>query len=162
MKFIDKFRKFYAQSLSELSVLPITLTRLLLAWGFYTTGKGKLAHIDKIIDYFTTLKIPHPELQAPFVAGLEYYGGTLLLVGLATRPTAALLFCTMVIALLTADHEDLVATLSSSSDKFPVEITSFTYMLLLGWLVVYGSGVLSLDADIAFLCSKMRGKSAEE
>lgn len=162
MKFIDKFSKFYFASLNVLSFLPITLTRVVLAWGFYSTGKGKLSHIDNIVEYFKSLNIPHPEIQAPFVANLEYWGGWLLLLGLATRPTAALLFCTMVVALMTADNEDFVATLSSSSEKFPVEITAFTYMLLLGWLVIYGSGIFSLDAIIATIFNRVRGKSEEE
>ena len=153
----EKVRKssITAMLLEVVTILPATMTRLVLGWGFYWTGSGKIKNIENIIEFFRTLGIPYPEYQAPFVARLEYYGALLLLVGFATRPTAFLLASTMVVALLTADKADFLATWNSSSEKMPVEITAFAYLLLLLWLMVRGGGLLSLDAMIGWVYSKM-------
>src|SRR5437016_1652181 len=42
------------------------LARVTVGWVFVTTGWGKLHNLQKIIDYFTELGIPYPQLQAPF------------------------------------------------------------------------------------------------
>jgi len=141
---------------------PPLLTRLVLGWGFYWTGQGKIKNIDNIIEFFRGLGVPYPEYQAPFVARLEYYGAMLLVVGLATRLVAFLLSSTMVVALLTADKADFVATLDSASEKMPAEIIAFTYLVFLLWLVVYGAGTLSLDRIVKFLFDRRFPKSVEE
>ena len=145
--------RYWDRFLPWLQTLPGLLTRLMVGYGFYMTGKGKLEHIDNIIEFFKSLNIPYPEYQAPFVAHLEYYGGLLLLAGLLTRPVAFLLSGTMVVALLTADKADFIASWGAESEKVPAEITAFVYLVLLLWLFVTGAGLLSLDA----LLSKLLG-----
>ncbi len=85
------------------------------------------------------------EANAIFVSSLEFVGGLCLVVGLGTRIFAALLSFSMIVALLTSDGGDWIA-------KFPADITdvtSFTYLLFLIWLVVYGPGPISLDKLIS-------------
>ena len=149
MQKIRLFLNYWDRFLPWLQTLPALLTRLTVGFGFYVTGSGKLAHPENIIEFFKSLGIPYPELQAPFVANLEYYGGILLLLGLLTRPVAFLLSSTMVVALLTADKADFIASWGTESEKVPTEITAYAYLLLLIWLFVAGGGLLSLDAVLS-------------
>lgn len=128
--------------------LAALLTRLTVGYGFYLTGKGKLAHLDGVVEYFTQLGVPLAHLQAPFVAGLEWLGGIGLLLGLATRPLALLLASTMVVALKLADGMRWWESWSTTSDIVPVEVVSYSYLLMLLWLAARGGGLLSLDGLI--------------
>jgi putative oxidoreductase len=119
--------------------LPPLLARLVLAVIFIQSGWGKLHNLSNVIDFFKTLGIPAPSLQAPFVAGVEFFGGILVLVGLLTPLAAFLLACTMVVAILTARLGD-VHTLGALANLAEV---SFLVMLL--WLVWEGAGKVSLD-----------------
>ncbi len=123
----------------------LLLTRAAVGYGFYATGKGKLAHLDRVGQWFESLGIPFPQFHAWFVAHLEFFGGILILVGLATRLVTLLLASTMVGALLTADRADFLLSWTSSSDDLPIDIAAFTYLLLLLWLLSQGGGRLSVD-----------------
>ena len=57
----------------------LLVIRLYWGWQFFTTGMGKLAHIDKITGYFHTLGIPFPEVNAYLAGSTECFGGLLLL-----------------------------------------------------------------------------------
>ena len=125
--------------------IPILLTRIFLGCGFYLTGSGKIANIDNLIKYFTELGVPFANLQAPFVARLEYYGAILLMLGLGTRLAAFLLSNTMLVALWLAEKEKFLSSWSPTSEVSPVEVVPFVYLLCLLWLVFRGGGYLSLD-----------------
>ncbi len=119
--------------------LPPLLARLVLAIIFIQSGWGKLHNLSNVIEFFKTLGIPAPSLQAPFVAGVEFFGGILVLLGLLTPLAAFLLACTMVVAILTARLGD-VHTIGGLANLAEV---SFLVMLL--WLVWEGAGKISLD-----------------
>jgi putative oxidoreductase len=127
---------------SRLRWLPPMLARLILGWVFLWSGWGKLHALDDIIDFFRTLGIPAPQIQAPFVAGVEFVCGALLLVGLFTRLAAVPLVIVMIVAIITAKREDL----HSMGDLFG--FIEFLYIGLLLYLAVEGPGPLSLDARI--------------
>ncbi len=133
------------QKLQYLNAVPPLASRITVGIGFFLTGSGKLAHLDRFTEFLTSLHIPLAALQAPFIAGLEYVGGILLLLGLFTRPIAFLLSGTMVVALLTADTARFLDSWKKTSDIVPTDVTSFAYLLLLSWLVFYGAGAVSLD-----------------
>ncbi|MGB0124289.1 MAG: DoxX family protein, partial [Silvibacterium sp.] len=59
--------------------------RLYWGWQFAQTGWGKLHNLAKITGFFASLNIPFPAFSAHFVSGLEFVGGLLLIVGLASR-----------------------------------------------------------------------------
>jgi len=52
----------------------------------------------------------------------------------------------MVVALLTADKADFLASWGSAAEKSPTDIAAFVFLLFLLWLISYGAGKLSLDA----------------
>jgi putative oxidoreductase len=122
------------------------LTRLVIGQAFFFTGRGKLEHFDNTVHFFTDLGIPFPQLNAAFVSRLEFYGGIALCVGLLTRIVAAGLASSMVVALMTADKTHFLDALFLRGDAGLTDITSFVYLLFLVWLVLFGPGILSLDA----------------
>jgi len=80
--------RLYAR-LDALEWLGRLVIRLSLGLEFFGSGLGKLGKLPGFVEYFRSLGIPAPALQAPFVASLELVCGVLVLVGLATRPGAS-------------------------------------------------------------------------
>ena len=89
MKLIYRLAAWYAAfcKVAEKLCSPLLLAvRLYWGWQFVQTGWGKLHNQARITDFFTSLNIPFPALNAHFVSGLEFFGGILLILGLASRP----------------------------------------------------------------------------
>lgn len=126
----------------SLAWLPPTLARLTVGWVFLWSGWGKLHDLDKIVQFFGELGIPYPELQAPFASGTELVCGALLLSGLFTRLASVPLIVVMIVAIVTAQRENVTAL----GDLFG--LIEFLYITLLVWLGVAGPGPLSLDAAL--------------
>jgi putative oxidoreductase len=124
----------------KLEPLAPLLLRLAVGGVFVVSGWGKLHALDNVIEFFRSLGIPAPELQAPFVAGLEFVGGLALLVGFATRYFAVPLAITMVVAILTAVWKP------DSTFTDLIAFQEFTYILVFAALAILGAGPLSVDA----------------
>jgi putative oxidoreductase len=123
---------------------PLLLAlRLFIGWQFFVTGRGKLEHIDRIVDFFTNLGIPAPALNAHFVAWLETVGGVLLFVGLASRLIALPLSISMLVALLTAD-KDAVSKIFSEPDGF-MAAAPVPFLVVSLIVLAFGPGRFSLD-----------------
>lgn len=138
---IHRLAAFGLRITAALAFLAPLLTRLVVGWGFHATGHGKLMDPSKVTAFFTDLGIPFPGANALFIGTLEFVGGICLILGLGTRIFAFLLSCTMVVALMTADRATFI-------QKFPsdlTDVTAFTYLLFLIWLVLFGPGPVSLD-----------------
>ena len=136
-------RRFALNVLGRLDFVPPLLVRFVIGFVFVNTGWGKLHSLDHLIQYFTELKIPFPQIQAPFVAGIEFVCGGLVLVGLATRFAAFPLVGTMVVAIATALWPDL----DGLNDL--LGRAEFLYIVLLVGLVVRGAGAVSIDSLLA-------------
>src|SRR5580693_1205313 len=122
---------------------PLLLViRLYWGWQFFLTGRGKLMHLDQTTEFFHTLHIPFPYLNAWIVGLTECFGGLLLLSGLGARAVAAALAFDMIIAYLTADF-DKVKTIFSNPDKF-LGADPFLFMLATMIIFAFGPGVFSL------------------
>ena len=121
-------------------------TRIVIGLAFFQAGLGKWQHMPNIIQFFESLGIPLPAFNAYLVASMELVGGLALILGLFTRFFASGLSITMVVALLTADTADFMASWGSAGEMSPTDVTAFTFLLFLVWLVAYGAGKLSLDA----------------
>lgn len=78
-----------------LLLIRIALGTVFLAYGLQKWAGG----MDRFVALLLTVRIPLPEVTAWGVALLETVGGLLLLVGLWTRPVAALLACEMAVAI---------------------------------------------------------------
>jgi putative oxidoreductase len=152
MSSIDTLKRARALALKlavALAFLAPLLTRLVMGQAYHQNGAGKIENFARTVSFFGDLGIPMPEANAFFVSRLEYWGGLLLVVGLFTRVVAFMLSSQMVVALLTADRGDFLDALKGTSEKGLTDVTSFVYLLFLIWLVLYGPGVLSLDALVA-------------
>jgi putative oxidoreductase len=111
------------------------------------TGWGKVNNIGKVTEFFTTLGIPMPGLNAHFIAGLELGGGILLVLGLASGPVALLLTANMLVAYITADREALFSVISDP-DKF-YAAAPYTFLIASLIVLIFGPGKLSVDNWIA-------------
>ncbi len=118
--------------------------RLYWGWQFAQTGWGKLGDIHKVTNFFTSLGIPAPALNAWFVSGLEFAGGILLILGLGSRLIALPLAIDMIVAYLTADREAL-GQIFSDPDKF-YAAAPYTFLVASLIILIFGPGKFSLDA----------------
>jgi putative oxidoreductase len=146
----------YDRSRSVMNSLqsPLLLAiRLYWGWQFFQSGWGKLHRMSQVIEFFTSLGIPAPILNAYFVAGLECLGGILLALGLGSRIIAFLLSFDMIVAYLTADREALRA-IFSNPDKF-YNADPFTFLFASLLVLIFGSGRIALDSLLT-LCSSGR------
>jgi putative oxidoreductase len=136
---------------------PLLLAlRLYFFWQLFLTGKGKLANIGKVSDFFTSLGIPLPTLNAYFIGSLECFGSLLLIIGLASRPLALLVLLSMIVAYVTADF-GAVSSIFSDSDKF-VKADPFPFLLTAVIVFVFGAGRFSVDALIKWGSRKLAEK----
>jgi putative oxidoreductase len=108
----------------------LLVLRLYFFWQLFLTGKGKLANIGKVSEFFASLGIPLSTLNAYFIGSLECFGSLLLIIGLASQPLALLIVLSMTVAYLTADFE-AVSSIFSDPDKF-VKADPFRSLLSLG------------------------------
>jgi len=119
--------------------LPPLFARLVVGWVFMWSGWTKLHNLPQMIQNFTEWGIPFPQIMTPFVSGVEFFGGLLLLLGLFTRIAAVPLVIVMLVAIASAKwaQVDSLETLAGFEEV--------AYMALFGWLAVAGPGPVSLD-----------------
>lgn len=130
--------KFYTL-VSKLRDLPLLFTRLILAYGFYGPAKMKLKDIHSMIDWFSSLHIPMPTINAYLATGTEVLGVICLTLGLFTRIISIPLIIVMIVAIITVHlHNGFEA----GNNGFEIPLY---YMIMLFTLMVFGSGKLSLD-----------------
>lgn len=124
---------------------PLLLViRVCWGWQFVQTGWGKLMHLDRTTNFFESLHLPAPRLNAMAAGSVECFGGALLLLGLFTRFVSPALIFTMLVAYVTADNEALHA-IFSDPDKF-TSAAPFLFLAASVIVFVFGPGKLSLDA----------------
>ena len=74
------------------------LMRLIVGYTFMLTGWGKLTNLAQVTENFVGWGIPFPKILTPFVSGVEFFGGVMLILGLFTRIPAAMLAVVMLVA----------------------------------------------------------------
>jgi len=122
------------------------VVRLAVGLEFFGSGLGKLGKLSGFTQYFRTLGIPVPEIQAPFVAATELVCGALILVGLLTRPAAVMLCGVMLVAIVVAAAPEKHITASWHGLLEFFYLPEVLLFLLLAWLALAGPGRASLDA----------------
>jgi len=126
-------------ALEKVEFVAPSVARLTLGVLFMSTGWGKVHSLAKVTAFFTDLGIPAPGLNAHVVSFVELIGGALLCVGLASRFAAVPLMVSMLVAILTAQREQV----HGLPDLFG--LVEWTYFALLLWVALAGPGKLSLD-----------------
>ena len=115
------------------------LARITVGWVFLWAGWGKLGALPQVIANFRDWSVPMPEILAPFVSGLEFVGGILLLLGLFTRIVSALLIMVMIVAIKAAFWDQV------DSLEYLLGLSEFAYLAIFLWLGTAGPGAASLD-----------------
>jgi putative oxidoreductase len=125
-----------AQHLDWLAPL---FARITVGWVFLWSGWGKLTHLPEVTENFIGWGVPMPQILTPVVAGIEFFGGIFLLLGLLTRISAGALGVVMIVAVRLAswDQVDSLETL--------LGLEEILYLALFLWLAVAGAGVVSID-----------------
>jgi putative oxidoreductase len=108
MKFLIDFLINGPERLSAyFAWLPPLFARFVVGWVFLWTGWAKLNNLPQITENFASWGIPFPEIMTPFVSGVEFFGGLLLLLGLFTRIAAVPLVIVMIVAIISAKWGDV-------------------------------------------------------
>ena len=115
------------------------IMRLIVGYVFMLSGWGKLNNLPQIIQNFTEWGIPLPKILTPFVSGVEFFGGIMLVLGLFTRIPAAMLAVVMVVAIRSAKWGDV------DSLETLLGFEEATYFAAFMWLAISGPGAASLD-----------------
>ena len=126
--------------------------RLYWGWQFAQSGWGKLHNIPHVTDFFASLNIPFPHANAVLVSNLEFFGGILLIVGLATKFTGLVLTGNMLVAYVTADREALSSIFSDPGKFYAADPYTFLFASLIA--LSFGAGLFSLDAVIKKLAAE--------
>lgn len=146
MNILEKLYRWLIAVGNALRSPVLLLIRLFWGWQFFLTGKGKLMDLSKPTQYFESLHIPLPHLNAILVGSTECFGGLLLLVGFASRLVSVPLMISLTVAYLTAETE-AVRAVFSDPDKF-TSAAPFLFLFAVVIIFVCGPGAFSLDALI--------------
>ena len=149
---IRRAYSLFALSANSLRSLFLLLVRVYWGWQFAQTGWGKLHNLPHVIEFFTSLGIPAPAVNAYFVSALELVGGILLALGLGSRLIATPLTIDMLVAYATADRQALLSIFSDPGKFYGAD--PFTFLMASLIILIFGSGSLSLDSLIKRLWSR--------
>ncbi|MGA3133743.1 MAG: DoxX family protein [Terracidiphilus sp.] len=128
---------------------PLLLAiRLYWGWQFAQDGWGKLTHLDRVAQFFTSLNLPAPASTALMVALVELLGGILFAFGIASRLTSLVLFVNMTMAYLSVpdDRTNFFHILSKPEDFYGA--TPYTYWFAALLILILGPGIFSVDRII--------------
>jgi putative oxidoreductase len=147
-KIIDLASKAYSEftSLLNRAQSPLLLAiRLYWGWQFAQDGWGKLTHLDRVTQFFSSLNLPAPGTTALMVALVELIGGILFAFGIASRLTSLVLFVNMTMAYLSVpdDRTNFFHILSKPDDFYGA--TPYTYWFAALLILILGPGIFSVD-----------------
>jgi len=114
-------------------------------WGYQLiqSGWGKLHHLDKVTEFFTSLNLPMPAQTAVAISCLEFFGGIFLAIGLLSRLTSLALTINLIVAYITADREALFS-IFSDPDKF-YAAAPYTFLVASVIVLLFGPGKFAVD-----------------
>jgi putative oxidoreductase len=129
-----------------------------LYWGFQfmQAGWGKLHNLAHVAGFFTSLGIPAPGPTALFVACVEFFGGVLLMLGLASRLAGLVLTGNMLVAYVTAERPALLDVFSDPGTFY--QALPFTFLFAALLVLIFGPGWFALDTLIARRCMPQTGE----
>jgi putative oxidoreductase len=131
--------------LSRLQSPLLLAIRLYWGWQFAQDGWGKLTHLDKVTEFFTSLNLPAPHLTALTIALVELCGGILFALGIASRLTSLVLFVNMTMAYLSVpdDRANFSHMFSKPEDFYGASPYTYWFAALL--ILILGPGMFALD-----------------
>jgi len=138
MKLIRTYQNTSAR-INNLKDLPLLFFRLILAYGFYTPAMMKWGNISDVAEWFGSMGIPMPTLNAYLAASTELAAVILLPLGLATRFISIPLIITMLVAIVTVHIGN---GFEAGDNGFEIPLY---YILMLSALLINGAGKISFD-----------------
>lgn len=133
----------FRRAASSLQSPFLLLVRLYWGWQFAQAGWGRLHHLPQATQFFASLHIPFPGVNVVFISSLEFVGGILLIIGLASRLISLLLACDMMVAYLVSDSEALHSIISDPGKFYNADPYTFLFASLL--ILIFGPGRFALD-----------------
>ncbi len=126
----------------------VILVRIMVGWVFLAEGIQKFLFPAALgVGRFEKIGIPAPHFFAPFVGWVEIVCGTLLIVGLLTRLASIPLLIDISVAIATTKIPMLLK--SGFWPAMHEARTDFCMIMGLLFLLIVGSGALSMDAKLA-------------
>ena len=125
--------------LSQGQSVSLFLARLAVAYGFYEPAMTKWEDISSVAQWFGSIGIPFPTLNAYMAASTEILGVVLLTLGLFTRLISIPLIIIMIVAITTVH---LGNGFAAGNNGFEIPLY---YMLFLAIFASMGAGKFSLD-----------------
>ena len=120
--------------------LSLLMIRLVLAYGFLDPAMKKVENFNGIIDWFASLGIPAPALNAFLATTTELLGVLLLTIGLGLRIFTLPLIIVMIVAIVTVHWSH---GFEAGDNGFEIPLY---YIIMLFVLHTHGSGKYSVDA----------------
>ena len=148
METLIKLYTRFAAVLNRLQCAFLLAVRLYWGFQFCQDGWGKLTHLGRVTDFFTSLNLPAPHATARLVALVELLGGILFALGIASRLTALVLFVNMTMAYLSVpdDRVNFSHILSKPDDFYGA--TPYTYWFAALLILILGPGCAAVDVLI--------------
>lgn len=146
MNFLLRIKKLYNSYFYYLAFGQspfLLLVRLYWGWQLIESGWGKLHHLDKVTEFFTSLALPMPAQTAVAISCLEFFGGIFLAIGLLSRLTSLALTINLIVAYITADREALFS-IFSDPDKF-YAAAPYTFLIASLIILFFGPGKFAVD-----------------
>ncbi|PLY08161.1 MAG: DoxX family protein [Arcobacter sp.] len=136
---ITKIYNGVSDIFSNFQSLFLLFARLIVAYGFYEPAMMKWGNIGNVAQWFGSMGIPFPTLNAYLAATTEILGVGLLALGLLTRFISLPLIIIMLVAIFTVH---LGNGFSAADNGFEIPLY---YLLFLGIFLSHGAGKISLD-----------------
>jgi putative oxidoreductase len=135
----------FASMMDRLQSPLLLAIRLYWGWQFAQDGWGKLTHLDKVTEFFTSLNLPAPHMTALMVALVEFGGGLLFAFGIASRLTSLVLFVNMTVAYLSVpdDRVNFSHIFSKPEDFYGASPYTYWFAALL--ILILGPGLFAID-----------------
>jgi putative oxidoreductase len=147
----------FASIMSRLENPLLLAIRLYWGYQFMQDGWGKLTHLEKVTDFFTSLNLPAPHMTALMVALVELCGGFLFTFGIASRLTSLVLFVNMTMAYLSVpdDRVNFSHIFSKPEDFYGAG--PFTYWFAALLILILGPGRFAVDTLLRRIFSSTSG-----
>lgn len=144
----------FAAILSMLRSPLLLAIRLYWGWQFMQDGYGKLTHLTRVTEFFSSLNLPAPGATAFMVGFVELAGGVLFTAGIASRLTSLVLFVNMTMAYLSVpdDRINFAHILSAPEDFY--NATPYTYWFAALLILILGPGLFAGDTVIKRLFNR--------
>ncbi len=139
----------------------ITLARVSLGLFFAISGFNKLFYVENreaLVKVMVEAGIPFPDIAALFLALVELFGGSFLVVGLLSTLCAIALTIAMIVAIVTVELHTIPAGLTVLDwlDYF-LYLPQVLYVVIFLWLMASGPGPVSVDSYLARAIERVSG-----